>query len=74
MMSLLQNASKYPELYDPTDMCRPTVGQHVTNTLPTHAQPFLPFSPLFTIIYTGNLQIELLNIQLTHTVDRFFSQ
>ena len=32
-----------PELYDPTDTCRPTAGQHVTDTLPTHVQLFLPF-------------------------------
>ena len=46
-------------------MIPPTVGRHVTNTLPTHYRHTCPtFSFFFTIIYMANLPIELLNNHL----------
>ena len=46
-------------------MIPPTVGRHVTNTLPTHYRHTCPtFSFFFTIIHMANLPIELLNNHL----------
>ena len=50
-----------PELYDPTDTCRPTVGRLSADTLPTPT-----ISSFFTVIYMANLLIELLKNQFAH--------